>query len=124
MCNMRLLKSSVRLAAGFLLVASGLAAAQEPELVSEIVARINNDIITRADYVNALRDFKEELARQVTGKSDAEGNAEYDRLKPTVLDIMGEDLLLQQKGKELNIGVEADGNRQMKTLATPNGSKE
>src|SRR5215831_15225960 len=87
-CIMRFLTFSLGLAIGFLLVAAGPARAQEPELVSEIVARINNDIITSADYAQALRDFKEELARQMAGKTDAEINAEYERLKPTVLDIL------------------------------------
>jgi parvulin-like peptidyl-prolyl isomerase len=115
---------SVGLAIVFLLASTGPAAAQEPELVSEIVARINNDIITSADYVQALRDFKEELARQMSGKSDAEINAEYDRLKPTVLDILIEDLLLEQKAKELNIDVESDINQEMLALAKQGGFKD
>ena len=57
------------------------ARAQEPELVNQIVARVNNDIITHLDWLNALRDFREELGRQMQGKSEAELNAEYERLK-------------------------------------------
>jgi parvulin-like peptidyl-prolyl isomerase len=98
--------------------------AQEPELVSEIVAQVNNDIITRADYLQALRDFKEELARQMSGKSQAEIDAEYSKLKPTVLNLMIEDLLLEQKAKELNIDVEADVNQQMAAIAKDNGAKD
>jgi peptidyl-prolyl cis-trans isomerase SurA len=104
-----------------LLLAPGRA--QEPELVSEIVARVNNDIITRADYLTALRDFREELARQMQGKSEAEINAEFERLKPTVLDLLIEDLLLEQKAKELNIDVEAEVNQQMAEIAKENGYK-
>src|SRR5215813_15402487 len=85
------------------LVVPAASRAQEPELVSEIVAQVNNDIITRADYLQALRDFKEELARQMTGKTQAEIEQEYAKLKPTVLNLMIEDLLLEQKAKELNI---------------------
>src|SRR5215471_20547183 len=121
---MQLLIRSLVLAIGFLALASVPASAQEPELVSEIVARINNDIVTSADYAQALRDFKEELGRQMQGKSDAEVNAEYERLKPTVLDILIEDLLLEQKAKELNIDVEADINREMQELAKQNNSKD
>ena len=121
---MRRLISSLGIAAGLLALASMPARAQEPELVSEIVARINNDIITSADYAQALRDFKEELGRQMSGKSDAEVNAEYERLKPTVLDILIEDLLLEQKAKELNMDVEADVNQEMLTLAKQNNAKD
>ena len=99
------------------------ARAQEPELINEIVARVNNDIITRADYLNAIRDFKEELTRQMggAGKSEAEINAEFERLKSTVLDFMIDDLLLEQKAKELNIDVETEVNQQMAEIAKENG---
>jgi len=102
------------------LALSTTARAQEPELVNEIVARVNNDIITRADYLNALKDFKEELVRQMQGsnKSEADVNAEFERLKSTVLDYMIDDLLLEQKAKELNIDVETEVNQRWKELAT------
>jgi len=106
-----------------IMTASGAARAQEPELVSEIVAQVNNDIITRADYLQALRDFKEELARQMTGKTPTDIEAEYAKLKQTVLNLMIEDLLLEQKAKELNIDVEADVNQQMAAIAKDNGAK-
>jgi len=89
------------------------ARAQEPELVNEIVARVNNDIITRTDYLSALDAFKEELKHQMQGKSEAEVNAEFEKLRPTVLDLMIEDILLEQKAKELGIDVEAEINQQM-----------
>ncbi|HKF54001.1 MAG TPA: peptidyl-prolyl cis-trans isomerase [Blastocatellia bacterium] len=98
--------------------------AQEPELVSEIVAQVNNDIITKADYMQALRDFKDELSRQMAGKSQAEVDAEFAKLKPTVLNLMIEDLLLEQKAKELNIDVEADVNQQMAAIAREQGAKD
>ncbi|HKV42752.1 MAG TPA: peptidyl-prolyl cis-trans isomerase [Blastocatellia bacterium] len=108
------------LAIAVILLASVAARAQEPELVNEIVAQINNDIITRADYIQALKDFKEELTRQMQGKTQAEIDAQYQKLKPTVLNVMIEDLLLEQKAKELNIDVEADVNQQMIAIAKEN----
>jgi len=105
-----------------MLTLGGLARAQEPELVNEIVARVNNDIITRADYLNALEDFKAEMGRQLqqSGKNAAEINAEFEKLKGTVLDILIEDLLLEQKAKELSIDVEAEVNQQMAEIAKAN----
>lgn len=109
---------------GLVLALATTARAQEPELVNEIVARVNNEIITRVDYLNALRDFKEELARQMqqAGKTEADVNAEYERQKSTVLDYMIDDLLLEQKAKELNIDVEAEVNQRMKEIANQNGA--
>lgn len=110
------------LGVGLLLVLAATARAQEPELINEIVARVNSDIITRADYLNALRDLKDELTRQMqqAGKSEAEITAEYERQKGVVLDYMIDDLLLEQKAKELNIDVEADVNQQMAEIAKQN----
>lgn len=101
------------------------ARAQEPELVTEIVARVNNDIITRADYLKAMSDFKEEIAKQMkeAGKSDAEITAEVEKLKHTVLDFIIENLLLEQKAKELSIDVEAEINQQMIEIAKQNNFK-
>jgi len=112
----------VTLGIGLVLALATTARAQEPELVNGIVVRVNNDIITHADYQNALKDFREELTRQMTGKSEAEVNAEYERLKSTVLDYMIDDLLLEQKAKELNIDVEAEVNQRMKEIAAQNGA--
>jgi len=111
------------LAFAFVMSISTAARAQEPELVNEIVARVNNDIITRADYLNAMQDFKEELAKELqkAGKGDAEIETEFERQKSTVLDIMIERLLLAQKAKELNIDVEAEINQQMTEIAKQNG---
>jgi parvulin-like peptidyl-prolyl isomerase len=107
------------------LTLSTTARAQEPELVTEIVARINNDIITRADYLKAVVDFKEEMTRQMkeAGKNDAEIEAEFQKLKSTVLDFIIENLLLEQKAKELGIDVEAEVNQQMLEIAKANNFK-
>src|SRR5215813_1914610 len=122
MASMKLISAGIVVLLG--LMAPVASRAQEPELVSEIVAQVNNDIITRADYLQALRDFKEELARQMTGKSQVEIEQEYAKLKPTVLNLMIEDLLLEQKAKELNIDVEADVNQQMAAIAKEQGAKD
>lgn len=109
------------LTVGVIFALTAPAHAQEPELVNEIVARVNNDIITRVDYLNALRDFREELGRQMQGKTEAEVNAEFERLKSSVLDFMIDDLLVEQKAKELNLDVETEVNQQMGQVAKDNG---
>lgn len=98
---------------------STAALAQEPELVNEIAVRINNDIITRADYLAALADLKAGLTRQMQaqGKNQAEIDQEFEKIKPTVLDAMIDEILLQQKAKEFGIDVEADINQRMAQIA-------
>jgi peptidyl-prolyl cis-trans isomerase SurA len=109
------------LAVGVAFALAGPTSAQEPELINGIVARVNSDIITIADYNNALRDFREQLTREMSGKPESQINAEFERMKPTILDYMIENLLLEQKAKELNIDVEAEVNQRMKEIATENG---
>lgn len=101
------------------LALSTAALAQEPELVNEIAVRINNDIITRADYLAALADLKAGLTRQMQaqGKGQAEIDAEFEKIKPTILDAMIDEILLQQKAKEFGIDVEADINQRMGQIA-------
>src|SRR5262249_44335985 len=106
MCCMKLAVTTLAMA--FVLGLATSARAQEPELVNEIVARVNNDIITRTDYLAAIDAFKDELKHQMQNKSQAEIKAEFERLRPTVLNLMIEDMLLEQKAKELGIDVEAE----------------
>lgn len=106
---------------GFVLALSGSARAQEPELINEIVARVNSDIITRADYLNAVREFREEIVNRMAGKSDGEIEAEFERLKPTILNFLIENLLMEQKAKEIGLDVEADVNQEMARMAKENG---
>src|SRR5436853_7218978 len=81
MCRMRFVVTTLAMA--FVLALATTARAQEPALVNEIVVRVNNDIITLTDYLGALDAFKDELKNQMKGKSDAEINAEFEKLKPT-----------------------------------------
>jgi peptidyl-prolyl cis-trans isomerase SurA len=99
----------------------GSARAQDPELINEIVARVNSDIITLADYHSAVREFREDLVRTMAGKSDAEIEAAFERLKPTILNYLIENLLMEQKAKEIGIDVEADVNQEMARMAKDNG---
>ena len=113
----------ITLAMAFVLALPAGARAQEPALVNEIVARVNNDIITLVDYNGAVEAFKEELRRQSPNKSDAEINAEFERLKSTILDLLIEDMLLEQKAKELSLDVEAEVNQQMLQIMKDSGFK-
>jgi peptidyl-prolyl cis-trans isomerase SurA len=119
--DMKLVAYAITVA--MVLGALNVAKAQEPELISEIVAKVNNDIITRSDYLAGVNDFRLELARQLAGKPQAEIDAEFERLKPTVLDLLIENLLLEQKAKELSIDVEEQVNQQMIAIMKENGYK-
>jgi hypothetical protein len=103
----------------FVLAISTSARADEPAVVNVILAQVNNDVITLADYKRALQPFREELKLQMPGKSDAEIDTELERLKGDVLDSLIDDLLLEQRAKELGLDgdVDAEVNREMLRVA-------
>ncbi|HXG64401.1 MAG TPA: SurA N-terminal domain-containing protein [Blastocatellia bacterium] len=96
-----------------LLVPVATVQGQKPESVCEVVARVNNDVITRSDYLTALQEFQEEITRQMRGqgKSETEIKTEFERLKSTVLDALIDDLLLDQRVKELGLEDDAEANK-------------
>ncbi len=105
------------------LMISALALAQEPELVNEIVARVNNAIITRADYLAALQELKADVVRQLQqqGGNASQVEEEFNKLKPNVLDLMIDNMLLEQKAKEIGIDAEAELNQEWAAIAKRNG---
>src|SRR5580698_8958254 len=89
------------------LAATGLFAADQPQVrvVEEIVAKVNSDIITRGE----LAKVHEELAVEIQQTSGLTGTAlqdAIDRKSGELLQDQIDQLLLVQKGKELNINVD------------------
>lgn len=104
-------------AAAALVVASSIAPAlaQEQQLVEEVVARVNSDIITRTQYLGVLEQTKADINEQTTDKAEAERR--FQEFKPKILDLMIDNMLIVQKGADLNIDVEADVNKQFASMA-------
>jgi peptidyl-prolyl cis-trans isomerase SurA len=73
------------------------------EVVEEIVAVVNDDIITLSDYRGMLELRTNELRSAQLPQE--EYDKQYASLKKELLDIMITELLLLQKGKELNLNV-------------------
>jgi peptidyl-prolyl cis-trans isomerase SurA len=68
-------------------------------VVEEIVARVNNDIVTRTEYIRSRDQLKQEVQQQ--SPSDAD-RAFAERQKDVLRDLIDQQLLLQ-KGKDLGI---------------------
>ncbi len=112
--------SSVRTACGLVLLFAGamsLLAGDRPDppkVVEEIVAKINGDIVTRGDLEKA----RLELDRQMKA-SGLVGPAAKQQLDKAVQDELRNQIdtfLLIQKGKELDINVDAELNRQIAAI--------
>jgi parvulin-like peptidyl-prolyl isomerase len=88
-----------------------VAGAADVRIVEEIVAKINGDIITRGEIEHQRQLLEEEARRQgVTGARLAEAvqQEQRDALRNQI-----DQLLLVQKGKDLNIKIDADVTRRM-----------
>jgi peptidyl-prolyl cis-trans isomerase SurA len=88
-------------------------------VVEEIVAKVNSDIITRGELEKRRAEIAAELEQQgLTGEAlqDAVKKASADALREQI-----DQLLLVQKGKELNINVDTEVNRKLADIQS--GSK-
>ena len=73
-------------------------------VVEEIVARVNNEIITRTEYVRSRDQLKQEVLQQDPSSADRDFS---DRQKDVLRDLIDQQLLLQ-KGKDLGITGETE----------------
>jgi peptidyl-prolyl cis-trans isomerase SurA len=68
-------------------------------VVEEIIARVNNEIVTRSEYVRSRDQLKQEVQQQDAANAD---RAFADRQKDVLRDLIDQQLLLQ-KAKDLGI---------------------
>jgi len=95
-----------------------LAFAVDVKVVEEIAAKVNNDIITRGELEHRRLEIEQELRRQgLTGAklADAVKQAERDALREQI-----DQLLLVQRGKDLDIKVDADVTRRLAEIQVQN----
>jgi peptidyl-prolyl cis-trans isomerase SurA len=85
---------------------AGPALAADVRVVEEIVAKVNNEIITRGDLQRTRLQLEQELKRQgITGAQFQEAMKEADQ---NLLREKIDQMLLVQKAKDANINVDAD----------------
>jgi peptidyl-prolyl cis-trans isomerase SurA len=94
--------------------AVSVAMAADIRIVEEIAAKVNGEIITRSELEQSKRDIQQALrAEGLTGAKLAEAVKEY---SANALRDQIDQLLLYQKGKDLNIKIESDVNRRIADL--------
>ena len=80
------------------------APAQNTQTVEEIIARVNNQIITRSEYARS----KDQLRDEVKAEDPAHADQAYTEKEKDVLRDLIDQQLLLEKGKDLNITGETD----------------
>ena len=100
---------------------SAFAQESEMQVVDEVIAQINDDVITLSML---KRESKERVdALRQSGMSEQEANAEVIKRQPELIATLVNEALLMQKGKELDLSseVEAEVNRRMLEVAKEQG---
>jgi len=120
-------KSKSIVAALFVLAATlvlpALARAQEgePVVVDEVIAQVNDGIVTLSQLKREMKERVDTLKQG--GMTEQQAQAEVERKKPELIAILINEQLLLQKGKELDFTqrVEDEVNKRMLQVAHENG---
>ena len=101
------------------IAAAGLASAAEITVIEEIVAKVNGEIITRGDIERTRKQMEAAMREQgATGQRLTDALAEADK---NILRERIDQLLLQSKGKELNLNVDSEVAKQLADIQRRSG---
>ncbi len=101
------------------IAAAGLASAAEITVIEEIIAKVNGEIITRGDVERTRKQMEAAMHEQgLTGPRLTEAMAEADK---NILRERIDQLLLQSKGKELNLNVDSEVAKQLADIQRKSG---
>lgn len=97
------------------------ASAEEGRVVEEIIARVNNEIITKSEYDKSLASAEEDAKQECDNKCTPQqlASATEERKKSALRDLIDQSLLVQ-RGKDLGISVETDVIKQLDQIRQGN----
>jgi len=102
-------------------VAAPAASTRHGVIAEEIVARVNNDIITLTDYAKAEVALKQDVAEECQGCAPDRMEAMYkDKQKDLLRDMIDQQLLVQ-RGKDEGVSVETDVIKRLDDVRKQNG---
>jgi peptidyl-prolyl cis-trans isomerase SurA len=107
--------------AGLLLPSFTFAQEGEPVVVDEVIAQVNDGIVTLSQLKREMKERAETLRQN--GMSEQQANAEVEKHKAELIATLVNEQLLLQKGKELDMTqrVEDEVNKRMLAVAKENG---
>jgi peptidyl-prolyl cis-trans isomerase SurA len=91
-----------------LLIPAGAHAQSKAAVVEEIIARVNNDIITMSDYQKADQQLREEVAHDCQSCPADRVQGQYKDQQKDLLRGLIDQSLLVQRAKDMGISVETD----------------
>jgi peptidyl-prolyl cis-trans isomerase SurA len=107
--------------AGLLLPSFTFAQEGEPVVVDEVIAQVNDGIVTLSQLKREMKERVESLKQN--GMPEQQANAEVEKHKADLIATLVNEQLLLQKGKELEMTqrVEDEVNKRMLAVAKENG---
>lgn len=109
------------LAVALLVIPSVARAQSKAVVVEEIIARVNNDVITMSDYQKADQQLREEVAHDCTGCPADKVQTEYRDQQKDLLRGLIDQSLLVQRAKDMGISVETDLIKRLDEVRKQNG---
>ncbi len=109
-----------RLAVLLLFAAAGAAAQEQGKVVEEIVARVNNEIITRSEYERARASAAEDAQQECRGCGQEQLNTFIAEKQKNVLRDLIDQSLLVQRAKDMGVSVEPEVIKQLDQIRIQN----
>ncbi len=103
------------------LVPSSARAQTKALVVEEIIARVNNDVITMSDYQKAEEQLREEVAHDCQGCAQDKLMAEFKEQQKDLLRGLIDQSLMVQRAKDMGISVESDVIKRLDDVRKQNG---
>ena len=100
----------------------GSASAQtKPAPTDEIVARVNDQVITLAEYQKAEQQLRDEAAQDCQGCPPEKIEAQFKAQQKDLLRGLIDQVLMVQRAKDMGISVESDLNKRLDEVRQQNG---
>jgi peptidyl-prolyl cis-trans isomerase SurA len=90
-------------------------------VVEEIIARVNNDVITMSDYQKADEQLREEVAHDCQGCAQDKMMADFKDQQKDLLRGLIDQSLMVQRAKDMGISVESDVIKRLDDVRKQNG---
>jgi peptidyl-prolyl cis-trans isomerase SurA len=103
------------------LIPSAARAQTKSVVVEEIIARVNNDVITMSDYQKAEEQLREEVAHDCQGCAQDKMMADFKDQQKDLLRGLIDQSLMVQRAKDMGISVESDVIKRLDDVRKQNG---
>ncbi|MGO9641474.1 MAG: peptidylprolyl isomerase [Candidatus Acidiferrales bacterium] len=100
--------------------APGTPTQPKSQVVEEVIARVNNEVITTIDLQHSRATVMDDIRQSCSGCTDAQVQGEFDAKQPDILRDLIDQSLLSQRGKDMDINVETDVIKQLDQIRQEN----